>query len=135
MVNYYTTLDGEISVKNFISEGKPVTCYSNLLLGTPASFSCEFLENTTLITLKYRDLKKLYASHLCWERLGRLSAEQIFIDKEQREFEFLTLDAKSRYRNFCKNEASVLNRVPQYLIASYIGITPVALSRLRAKSI
>lgn len=132
LYNYYTNQDGEIFVKTFISEGQPVTCYSNLMTATPASFSAQTLEPTVLITLKYMDLQSLYSRHVCWERMGRISAEKLFIEKEKREFEFLSMDAKARYMSFVQRMPNLLNRIPQYLIASYIGVSAVSLSRLRS---
>jgi CRP-like cAMP-binding protein len=134
LYNFYTTSSGDIYVKNFIPERQPVTCYTNLLLGTPASFSCKTLEKTTLITIKYKDLIYLYERHKCWEKMGRISAEKIFIEKEKRELEFLSMDAKQRYENFYRNNPTIVDRTPQYLIASYIGISPASLSRIRGET-
>ena len=71
------------------------------------------------------------AGLLRWERLGRLLTEQLYIKKEQREAEFLLDDAPTRYRNFQKQYPGLEDRLPQYHVASYLGITPVALSRIR----
>lgn len=130
LYNYYTKSEDDISVNYFIHEGKPATCYANLLTKTPASFSCRALETTYLITIKYDDFKKLYARHVCWERIGRLSAEDLYIEKERREFEFF-MTGEQRYQSFLKNYPKLQNRIPQYLIASYIGIKPESLSRIR----
>jgi CRP-like cAMP-binding protein len=134
LYNFYTTDSGDINVKTFRCEGQPVTCYTDLLLGIPASFSCKTLEKTTLIAIKYQDLVRLYDRHKCWERMGRLSAEKLFIEKEKRELEFLSMDAKQRYESFARQNPTLLNRAPQYLIASYIGISPASLSRIRGES-
>jgi CRP-like cAMP-binding protein len=131
LYNYYTDTEGSEFVKVFLSERMPVTCYSDLIRKTPASFSCRTLEPTILITLKFENLQKLYQRHICWERMGRISAEQLFADKEVREKEFLILDAKQRYENFSLQYPHLIQRVPQYLIASYIGVSPVSLSRIK----
>jgi CRP-like cAMP-binding protein len=57
----------------------------------------------------------------------------IFIEKEQREREFLSENATQRYINLIKQEPKFESRIPQHLIASYLGITPVALSRIRKR--
>jgi CRP-like cAMP-binding protein len=131
MYNSYMDPDGKEYVKAFLSEGKPVTCYSDMLRGVASSFSSTALEPTLLVTLKFSDLQKLYRTHSCWERMGRLSAEKLYIEKEQREWQFLLGDAKSRYENFVQENRGLIDRIPQYLIASYIGISPVSLSRIR----
>lgn len=135
LYNYYTTQTGEFRVKAFLKEADPVTCYSDLLKGTPPNFSCMTVEETTLIVIKYKDLLELYERHKCWERMGRISAEKLFILKEEREYEFLMMDAKGRYERFIEMNEAIVHRLPLYLIASFIGISPASLSRLRNESV
>ena len=59
--------------------------------------------------------------------------EAQFVAKEQREYEFLQLSAEERYRLVCEQFPSLVQHIPQHQIASYIGITPVALSRIRGR--
>ncbi len=134
LYNFYTKADGSINVNYFIHEGMPVTCYANLLTQTPASFSCKAIEKSYILVIQYKDFKNLYTRHSCWERLGRLSAESLYIEKESREAEFF-LGGEERYVHFLNKYSKLNNRVPQYLIASYIGITPESLSRIRKKII
>lgn len=133
LYNFYTRDSKAIHVNYFINEGMPATCYANLLTGTPAVFSCKALENTYLITIKYSDFKELYSRHPCWNLIGRLNAEKLYIEKEKREYEFLVLSSQEKYSNFIANHPKIINRVPQYLIASYVGVKPESLSRLRAQ--
>ena len=60
-------------------------------------------------------------------------AELLYLEKEKREIEFLKEDAESRYNNFINKHPTFENRISQYNIASYLGITPVTLSRIRRK--
>jgi CRP-like cAMP-binding protein len=60
-------------------------------------------------------------------------AQDYFIKKDQREYEFLLLDATQRYQNFLCDYKNLKERIPQYHIAAYLGISPVSLSRLIAK--
>lgn len=131
--NYYTTESGDEVVKNFVVAGNPVASYMSLIFEKPATFTCKTIERTTLITLKYSDLKSFYTRHACWERLGRMNAEKCFAVTEEREQQLLTMDATARYNLFLKNNPELSQRVPQYLIASYIGVSPVTLSRIRRK--
>jgi CRP-like cAMP-binding protein len=133
LFNFYTNQDGEQFVKYFIPEGNIVGCYSSLIRNRHAVFSCQTLEPTALLTMKYADVQSLFDRHACWEKLGRLSAERLYIDLEEREQYFLMSDAKTRYEGFIKDRPGLEQRIPQYIIASYIGISPVSLSRLRRK--
>ncbi|MNG38637.1 hypothetical protein D3C84_1264130 [compost metagenome] len=60
-------------------------------------------------------------------------AESLYVKKERREMQLLTLSAEDRYRSFLEEFGALEKKIPQYYIASYLGITPVALSRIRAK--
>lgn len=131
LCGYYVLDNGKQTVKKFFAEGEPVSCYADLIMGTPADFSCQTLEPTTLITLKYSELQNLYKRHACWEKMGRISAEKIFIEKEQRTRSYLTMRGRGRYIHFCNRNPALVERIPQYLIASYLGITAVALSRAK----
>lgn len=133
LYNFHIAAGGDEIVSDFRKEGDLVACYSDLLRGTPASYSSKALEPTILVTTKYENLQKLYNSHPCWDRIGRISAEQLFVQKEQREHNFMTLDATGRYEAFMKGNRTLSERVPQYLIASFLGVSPVSLSRIRGE--
>jgi CRP-like cAMP-binding protein len=66
--------------------------------------------------------------------MARLLAEYLFIRKEKREIELVTLDARERYAIFRKEHPTLEQFIPQYHIASYLGITPTQLSRIRRKN-
>lgn len=130
---YYTTPDGKEFNKSFCAKLDFVASYSSLLLESPAYFSIQALMDSALILIRFRDFESLYARHICWERLGRLLAEQLYIKKETRERELLLLSAETRYLFFIEQYGHLMHHIPQYHIASYLGITPVALSRIRSK--
>lgn len=73
------------------------------------------------------------AESSCWRDVTRKYVEDLFIEKEQRERELFSLDVTTRYLNFKKRYPDVEGRVSQYHIASYLGITPQALSRIRKR--
>jgi CRP/FNR family transcriptional regulator, anaerobic regulatory protein len=64
---------------------------------------------------------------------GRVIAEQLFIWVNERTNALLLLSPEQRYENMINNQSEVLQRVPQYMLASYIGVTPEHLSRIRKK--
>jgi CRP-like cAMP-binding protein len=130
---YYTTADGNEFNKNFCASGDFVTCYSALLQHVPAYFSIQALADSSLITIAYADFEALRPRHLCWEQLGRLVAEMLYLNKETRERELLLLSAEERYRLFMQRFGELCEQIPLYHAASYLGITPVALSRIRRK--
>jgi len=128
---YYTTPDGSEYNKSFCSGNDFVASYGSLLTGTPASLSIQALTDSKLIVIPYAKFQMLYDRHACWERLGRLLVERLFVKKESRERDFLLLSAEARYLKFMESYGPLAANIPQYHIASYLGITPVALSRIR----
>ena len=75
----------------------------------------------------------LYDKHQDLERMARILSERYFVQKEQREVEIVLLNASERYLIFKKEFSDLEQIIPQYHIASYLGITPTQLSRVRQK--
>ncbi|MCG6969571.1 MAG: Crp/Fnr family transcriptional regulator [Gammaproteobacteria bacterium] len=130
---FYQTPRGTEFNKSFSQENQFMGAYSAFLTNQPARFNIQALEQTHMLIAKISPIIRLFNQHPCWEKLGRLLAEQLYIKKEQREAEFLLDDAETRYRHFLEHYPDLENRLAQYHIASYLGITPVALSRIRKK--
>ncbi|MFD0590324.1 Crp/Fnr family transcriptional regulator [Paenibacillus sp. GCM10027627] len=130
---YYTTPDGSEFNKSFCSQHDFVAPYSALLQGTAACLSIQALMDSEILAIRYADFVSLYDRHPGWNRFGRLIAEQLFLKKELRERELLFLSAEERYRLFQEQFGKAASNIPQYHIASYLGITPVALSRIRRR--
>jgi CRP-like cAMP-binding protein len=128
---FYQTVDGKEFNKSFLPENQFAAAYSAFLTGMPARFSIQALEDSHLLVCDLTLVVKLFDHHSCWEKLGRIFAEQLYIKKETREAEFLLDDAETRYHNFQQNYPGLEDRLAQYHVASFLGITPVALSRIR----
>lgn len=128
---FYNDADGKEFTKSFCTENSFLASYSSLLLNKPSRIFIETLEESTLLIANYADYQTLADEHPCWQIINRKLAEMLFIKKELRESELVLDDATTRYRNFQAEYPGLENRVKQYHIASYLGITPVALSRIR----
>jgi CRP-like cAMP-binding protein len=127
---YYIDPKGNEFTKTFRTTNDVASPYVEMLQGIPSRIYIDALEDSTILSFKYADFVKLYERHDSWNTLGRKIAEKYFILKEHREYEFLTMTAKERYECFCKDYAHIMDKIPQFQIASYLGITPVSLSRL-----
>lgn len=130
---YYNTERGEERVFIFRSENRFLSAYRSVLESEPSGFGIQALEPSFLICLPLREYKRLLAESTCWSNVSRQYMEDLLVEKEQREKELLSIDATSRYLSFKTRYPDVENRVSQYHIASYLGITPVALSRIRKR--
>ena len=132
---FYTTLEGQQFVRNFAFEGNFIAPYTALLTNKKASVSIQAIEDCSIYRFNYQNLIDLRekSSNRSWERITRRLAETYYVYRERRQHQLLTLDAESRYNSFVKEVKENLSRFSQQDIASYVGITPVSLSRLRAK--
>ncbi|HOX84096.1 MAG TPA: Crp/Fnr family transcriptional regulator [Chryseolinea sp.] len=127
---YHVHNDKEIT-RQFIFENSFFTEYESFLAQKPSFYYVEALEDCKVLMLHYKDLNTLYDSSVTFLRLGKMIAENVVQHVGHRYMSILRDDATTRYNNLVKERPKVLQRVPQYMIASYLGITPEALSRIR----
>lgn len=133
LLRYYVLDDGEERTYDFSPE-QTFTCnYESFLPQTPSTRYIEALEPTTLRRINYDNLQQLYAQMEHGQALGRLVAEQLFLVTLDKLTSFYRETADERYDSFMRLFPNLAERVPQYVIASYIGIKPQSLSRLRAQ--
>lgn len=132
--HFYVDAKGRESVKAFPGPGELSAPYAELIQRKPSRTFIQALAPTRLLTFEVARFEALADDSLELQRLARRFLEQHFVAKEQREYEFLQLSAEERYVQFCARRPEHLSHIPQHQVASYIGITPVALSRIRARS-
>jgi len=119
--------------KTFFTPSNFVAAYSSITTKQKNLINIQCLTDCTLLVADFRQLTLLYKKHPRFESLARIMAEYKFAIKEKREIELVTLDATERYKIFKKEHPNLENLISQYHIASYLGITPTQLSRIRAK--
>jgi CRP-like cAMP-binding protein len=130
----FNITDGKEYALSFFIENDYVSEYCSFLTKTPATYFIQALEDTEVIDLHYDDMQKLYREIPILERFGRYIAENLFIMLSTRNTSLLTESPEERYLKLLQsNQNNLLQRVPQYMIASYLGITPEALSRIRKR--
>lgn len=119
--------------KHFFMNPCLVGGYASLITNQPSQINQQALTDCNILVAKYSDIQALYAASPSFERAARIIAEHYFVQKEQREIELVLLDAEKRYAIFQKEFPTLQQQIPQYHIASYLGITPTQLSRIRKK--
>ena len=129
---YYLTTDGKEFNKSFAEKrGHLLSSISSVTQNTGSPFSVEVLSDFTTLYISYKDLLGLTQKHKEWNDLLLRIYENLIIKKEKREADFLLLNARQRYEKFLTDYEIISDVVPNYHIASYLGITDVALSRIR----
>jgi CRP/FNR family transcriptional regulator, anaerobic regulatory protein len=133
LIRAYNLIDGKEFVQGFVPQGEFISEYTSFLTRAPATLNMDAMEDSELILLHYDDLQELYNTNAVYERVGRKIAEYLFIEFNRNNIAINTLSPEQRYQLIIENEAYLLTSVPQYMIASYLGITPEHLSRIRKK--
>lgn len=113
--------------------GSFMSAYHYFLNQQPSNYHIEAITDTTLWSVSYTDLQEIYSTTDIGNTIGRLSSEALYIKKSKREISLLTQTAEARYLSLFNEEAHLLQHIPLKYIASYIGITPQALSRIRKR--
>ena len=128
---YYTNSEGTEFTKNFFQENAVLSSYSAILENRPSYFTIEALEDSIIETVDYFKFKSFFGDSPGYNTLLVVFLQKAFLIKEERERQFLLFDAETRYRAFLKSFPGLDKRVKQHIIASYLGITPESLSRIR----
>lgn len=131
-MRHFYTHAGEEKTTYFYFENSLVGPYHSCISGQPSRLTIEALSDTQLIVFPYSALRKLFAENQNWNTFGRILAEYLGLGLEDRMVGLLTLTPEERYIDLLKsNKKKIIERIPQHLIANYLGITPVSLSRIR----
>jgi len=130
---YYADPKGNEFTKSFVVEKNFISSYTAMVQQTESYYSIEALETSSLLVISYNKWKELVRSDITWEILIKNLLEAAYRKKEQREKEFLLDDATARLKNFLREYPDIYHRIKEYHIASYLGITPVGLSRIKKK--
>jgi len=131
-MRHFYTHNGEEKTTYFYFENSLVGPYISCISGKPSLISFEALSDTILLVFPYSTMLSLFAQSHTWETFGRVLAEYLAMGLEDRMVGLLTLSPEERYVQLLKsNKQKILERIPQHLIANYLGITPVSLSRIR----
>jgi CRP-like cAMP-binding protein len=129
---FYEKNDNEITCLLAFENGLIGSFESNILK-QPCTQTIQAIEESDLFIIDYRDLEKLYDKSPKFERVGRLIVEYYLAFLQQRITSYLLDTPEERYMRLINETPDILNRVPLQYIASYIGVTPVSLSRIRKR--
>lgn len=116
---------------HFATEGQFIADYASYLRMQPAHYSLQALEDTRVIVIPRAAIDWGYANMKQGEKLGRLVAEQYFSYHDDRIKQTFSQTPKERYDKIEEVFPGILNRIPQHMIASYLGISSVHLSRIK----
>ena len=117
----------------FAFGGGFVSGYDSFLTRTKSTYHIETLTKSTLWQLSYNDLQEIYNTTEIGNKIGRQASEELFLKKSKRELSLLNETAEQRYLKLFTEQPKLIQQIPLKYIASYIGVTPQALSRIRKR--
>ncbi len=125
--------DGKEICTAFITENDFISEYASFLTHTPAAQYMEALEDCELVNLSFSNMQNLYKQYPVFEIFGRKIAEYLYLLLSKHNTMLRAYTPEQRYQFLLDEEPGLIQRVPQYMIASFIGVTPEHLSRIRNK--
>ncbi|QCX00881.1 Crp/Fnr family transcriptional regulator [Aggregatimonas sangjinii] len=132
-IYYYKVEEGQIQVLEFYTDDVFFTDLTAYVKATPAQHNLCATEDTIVFAVKKSDAERSFNQSHQLERFGRLSMQEAFMKSFNRIERLNSRSNEKRYLRLLEKRPDLLQRVPQYLIASYLGLTPVGLSKIRKR--
>lgn len=132
---YYVDDAGSQHIIKFASEGWWITDIESLLSGTPATLYVEALEDGEVVVLPRSAQEELYEEIPQLNKYFRLVYQKALSNTSGRLLRTISGTAEQHYSQFVQQYPDIEQRVPQYMIASYLGITPEFLSKIKARMV
>ncbi len=122
---------GREHIQNFAVEGRWMTDSVSYHTQEPSASNIDALEDSELFLIDRKSQEKLVSAVPKWGEYLRLVLEEMIKDALKRISDFVSLSSEERYKNFLRSYPDLMQRIPLHQIASFLGITPQSLSRIR----
>ena len=132
-VRQYYLVDGEEKTKNFFTEEQWVISMSGFGEPNPSNHYLDCCIDTTLVVGNRDKEESLYKRFPKLETVSRKVMEKVFVEQHEIMSSYTTDTAEQRYLKLLKSRPDLFQKIPQYQIASYIGVKPESLSRIRKR--
>lgn len=133
ILRYFYNIEGEEITGQFFFENNWYTDYESYLREIPSKQTIQALEETEILILAKKDLEHLFLEIPKFEKFGRIMAENAFLGLRMRTEMLTNQNPEQRYIQLLQERPKIVERVAQHYIASYLGIRPPSLSRIRKR--
>jgi CRP-like cAMP-binding protein len=132
-VRQFKLIDGNEISTNFFTEDQWIISLENFEVKTPSQYYLICVEDTTVVIGNEKKAQQLFKQFPKFETISRQIIETAFFEQQKQMTSYITDKSEQRYLNLMKSRPTIFQRVPQYDIATYIGVKPESLSRIRKK--
>ena len=129
----FFNIEGEEKIVEFFFENRWFTDYNSFLTGQPTIENLQAIEPCEVVHFKKIDLENLYITNPVFEKVGRVMAENAFMNLMKLTSMRTNQDPEEHYLNLLKERPELFERIPQHYLASYLGLQPQSLSRIRKR--
>jgi len=133
LVRYFVYKNDEESTFEFTKEGEFVADYQSFNNHTPSKQNIQAIEDCELLIINYPDVQNIFNTTKNGNLIGRCLIEHRFDVMVGHLLALYMQSHEDRYKSFVSHYADLTQRIPQYLIASYVGVKPQSLSRIRRR--
>lgn len=130
--SYAIDMNGFEHILQFAPAGWWITDMASVISGQPGKLTIDALEDSEILLFSREDQQKLFDKMPKFERLFRILTENSVVAANNRLLDYMSLTAQERYELFCKRYPMLMKTLPQKQIASYIGVTPEFLSKMKS---
>lgn len=130
---YHYLPNGTEITSDFYFAPNVATSYTSFIKREPSEVYVQAMDEMDVLTLDHSTITEFYTKYPSIERLGRLLAENVAITSEKHLFSLLNYNAEERYHHLMETHPEFIQQIPVQYIASYLGITPETLSRIRQR--
>lgn len=131
--NYIVNEQGEQITVVFATQMQALTSYASAFLNRPATETTEAVDTSILLVFDFNEIKALAETDLVYSKVYTDILERAFVDSIERVEDFTNRNPEQRYLRLLENQGHLIEQAPLKYLASYLGITPVSLSRIRKR--
>lgn len=131
LVRKYYKAGNEEHIVQLSIEGHLISCQESFYTRTPSEYILETIEPTTVLSMAYEDMEKMFQASHSLERIGRLVITNIMVLKDKWQTSLIMQSPRDRFLNFVDSYPEIMQRVPQKFLASYLNIKPETFSRFK----
>ncbi len=130
---YFVDLNGQEHIVQFAIEGWWISDLNSFVMQSPATFNVQAIEDSVVLELSFENLEVLYEKVPKMERYFRVLTQRAFVAFQQRVVQNISMTAEDRYLAFQEKYPKIELRIPQKLVASYLGISAEFLSKIKKR--